>query len=272
MVRPEYFSLIQEEHEGVTAEASKKPVQAGMQAQSSRVIPGCRFVDIASAVAWVTIFVVFRANKYCVPLYYGFHLLRTGISSELPGIRFWCLVHAALDFAFFRVTSSPPMIYFPLHIATHMALVLDLAKIAKRRVAGLASGRAMQALFDLCVYMKFAFVVVTTLREMKIIDWINPTFFESFGLAEVPPLDDMGGAVIFMLLATCSSRQYGGFIFALHLISASLIGPCSPGEVTCGKNVFNNMIWHQMTLLFAHQLTVPLAYLDDKKKFAAKVA
>merc|ERR1712146_260938 len=116
---------------------------------------------------------------------------------------------------------------------------------------------------DFLVSLKFVFVIFTTLREMKIIDWVNPTFFEGIGLAHVPPLDDMGGAV--------------GFIFALHLISARIIGPCTPGEATCEKNVFNNMIWHQMTLVFAHQLMVhcgapakPVAMTKDQK--AAKAA
>ena len=110
-------------------------------------MPGCQFVDVVSAVAWVSSFVVFDANRYCVPVYYGCHWLRsmlhTGMPLELPGIRFWCLAHAVLDFVFFRVTTSPPMIYFPLHIATHMALVWDLAKIAKRRFASRrSSGRS----------------------------------------------------------------------------------------------------------------------------------
>merc|ERR1712146_758831 len=102
----------------------------------------------------VTAFVVCRANRFCVPVYYGWYCLRsmlcTGMAPELRGIRFWCLAHAALDLFFFHVTTNPPMIYFPIHIATHMALVLDLAKIAKRRIA---SRSAMTTVFDLCVFL-----------------------------------------------------------------------------------------------------------------------
>jgi len=217
---------------------------------------GCQLADVVSAVVWPIFFVMFSADRLCVLFYYGVHfvrsmLRRTDTAPGLPGIRFWCLAHAVLDFVFFHVTTSPPAIYFPVHIAAHMALAWDLAKTAKRRIA---AGRAMSRCFDFLVSLKLVFVILTTLREMKIMDWKNPTFFAGIGLAHVPPLDDMGGAVIFMVLAMYSSPVYGGFIFALHLVSASLIGPCTPGEVTCEKNVFNNMIWCEMTCLFHAQL------------------
>lgn len=186
---------------------------------------GCQLVDIVPAVAWVAYFIMFSAQRKCVLVYYGFHwiksMLRKGIPSELIGIRIWCLVHAILEFMYFEVMTNPPMLYFPVHIATHMALAWDLAKIAKRRITG---GRIMNLFFDFLWCLKLVFVILTTLREMKIMDWKNPTFFAGIGLAHVPPLDDIGGAIIFMILPTCSSCQYGGFLFALHLISASVIG------------------------------------------------
>ena len=83
------------------------------------------------------------------------------------------------------------MLYFPVHIVTHMALAWDLCKIAKRRLGG---GQIVNRIFELLCCLKFVFVVLTTLREMKLMDWKNPTCFAAIGLAHVPPLDDIGGA------------------------------------------------------------------------------
>ena len=77
------------------------------------IMTGCQFVDVVSACAWVAFFVAFSAHRNCALVYYGFHwvrsMFRAGIPSDLLGIRFWCFVHAVLDFTYsqMQVTRKP---------------------------------------------------------------------------------------------------------------------------------------------------------------------
>jgi len=179
-------------------------------------------------------------------------LSRGGVATGFSGIDFWCVGHAVLDVMYFKERSCSAL-YFPIHVACHMSLAIELRAMAV--TTRLRSKPWACRACDAIVGIKFAAVIVTTLREMGHVTWVNPSCFAALGLDGVPPVDDMIGAVAFMTLATIVAADYGVGLLLLHLISARVIGPCAPGQIACRKNTFNNMLWHFMTC-FLHSRAV----------------
>lgn len=179
-------------------------------------------------------------------------LSRGGVATGFSGIDFWCVGHAVLDVMYFKEQSCSAL-YFPIHVACHMSLALELRAMAV--ATRLRSKPWARRACDAIVSIKLLAVIVTTLREMGHVTWVNPSCFAALGLDGVPPVDDMIGAIAFMTLATIVAADYGVGLLLLHLISARVIGPCAPGQIACRKNTFNNMLWHFMTC-FLHSRAV----------------
>ena len=179
-------------------------------------------------------------------------LSRGGVATGFGGIDFWCVGHAVLDVMYFKEQACSAL-YFPIHVACHMSLALELRAMAV--ATRLRSKPRARRACDMIVGVKFVAVIITTLREMGHVTWANPSCFAAIGLDGVPPVDDMIGAVAFITLATGVAADYGIGLLLLHLVSARIIGPCAPGQIACRKNTFNNMLWHFMTC-FLHSHAV----------------
>ena len=185
----------------------------------------------------------------CHLLQYYLQACRGRLSTGFSAIDIWCVVHAGLDAAHFEQTATFSRLYFPVHVISHMSLALGLYQIAAARAAGKGRHRLVHAM-QACVLIKFVAVLITTAREMALIEWVNPSFIGH----DIPPIDDITGAVIYMVFAFLADPSYGTFVFGAHIISALTVGPCHSGQITCAKNTFNNATWHASTLLFGREL------------------
>eukprot|EP00931_Biecheleriopsis_adriatica_P091994 TRINITY_DN65832_c0_g1_i1.p1 TRINITY_DN65832_c0_g1~~TRINITY_DN65832_c0_g1_i1.p1 ORF type:complete len:695 (+),score=87.24 TRINITY_DN65832_c0_g1_i1:194-2086(+) len=184
-----------------------------------------------------------------IAYYAGVLWVQGSLSTGFWRLDLWCIIHALLDcYSFGSTGQVVSCLYFPVHFLSHYGLATGLHEFAvKRHWQNTLMLQALRSLLLLELMASLAILV----RERSSA-WGDITLLDSMlgSSWKVRPFDELSFVLGAHVQAIFACPTFGVSVSVLHLLSNTLVGGCSPGVITCRKNVLNNFIWHSAMLIF----------------------